>query len=71
LIELEDDALLAALPKTKVYADRAVLAQTRLVRKLWFSTLTDAYEDFAKHLESTEPRARRRAGQGLQGGRRV
>jgi intein/homing endonuclease len=52
-IELEDDALLAALPRTKVYADRAVLAQTRLVRKLWFSTLTDAYESFAKHVEST------------------
>jgi hypothetical protein len=30
-----------------------VLAQTRLVRKLWFSTLTDAYEGFAKHVEST------------------
>jgi hypothetical protein len=35
-----------------------VLAQTRLVRKLWFSTLTDAYEDFAKHVEKHRPRAR-------------
>jgi hypothetical protein len=54
LIQLEDETLLAALPKTKVYADRAVLSQTRLVRKLWRDVLTEAYEDFARRLQSTE-----------------
>jgi hypothetical protein len=49
LIQLEDEALLASLPKTKVYADRAVLAQTRLVRKLSKETLSAAYEDFASY----------------------
>lgn len=49
-IQLEDEALLAGLPKSRHYADRAVLAQTRLVRKLWFNLLTAQYEDFAAHV---------------------
>lgn len=52
-IELDDDeTLLASLPATKHYSDRAVLAQTRLVRKLWKELLTDQYEHFASQLES-------------------
>jgi hypothetical protein len=54
LIQLEDEALLASLPKTKHYTDRAVLAQTRLVRKLFHALLSAQYEDFAKHIASTD-----------------
>jgi hypothetical protein len=54
-ISLEgDEAMLAALPNTKHYSDRAVLAQTRLVRKLWFDQLSVQYEDFAKHVEQAD-----------------
>lgn len=53
-IQLEDEALLTSLPKSKHYADRAVLAQTRLVRKLWFAVLTAQYEDFAAHVGKLE-----------------
>lgn len=49
----EDESFLASLPKSKHYSDRAVLAQTRVVRKLWRDTLTAQYEDFAKHVEKT------------------
>jgi hypothetical protein len=52
-IELED-ALLASLPKTKHYADRTVLAQTRRVRKLWFDLLSAQYEDFASHVATLD-----------------
>jgi SPP1 gp7 family putative phage head morphogenesis protein len=52
-IELDDDAR-QALPKTKHYADRAVLAQTRVVRKLWHGWLTEQYEDFAAHVSQLE-----------------
>lgn len=52
-IELEDEALLAALPQTRHYTDRAVLAQTRLVRRLWHDHLAAAYEDFAEHVAKT------------------
>jgi hypothetical protein len=53
-IELEDEALLSALPKTKHYSDRAVLAQTRLVRRLWHDYLTAAYEDFATRVADAD-----------------
>jgi hypothetical protein len=50
-IELSgDDTMLASLPKTKHYADRAVLSQTRLVRKLYRDLLAEQYEDFASHI---------------------
>jgi hypothetical protein len=49
-IQLEDEVLLASLPKTKHYSDQAVLAQTRLVRRLYFNLLTEQYEDFARYL---------------------
>jgi hypothetical protein len=61
-IQLEDEALLASLPKTKHYVDRAVLAQTRLVRRTWHSLLSAQYEDFAAHvgeLDLAESRAER------------
>jgi hypothetical protein len=55
LIQLaEDETLLASLPKTKHYSDRAVLAQTRLVRKLWRALLTEQYEDFAQHIAKVD-----------------
>jgi SPP1 gp7 family putative phage head morphogenesis protein len=54
-IQLEDEALLASLPKTKHYTDRAVLAQTRLVRRTWHRLLTEQYEDFAKHVGGLNP----------------
>jgi predicted heme/steroid binding protein len=55
LIQLaEDETLLASLPKTKHYSDRAVLAQTRLVRKLWRALLTEQYEDFAQHIAKAD-----------------
>ena len=50
-IELADDALLAQLPKSKHYVDQAVLAQTRQVRKLWHTLLTEQYEDFAAYVD--------------------
>lgn len=53
-IELEDDALLASLPQTKHYEDTTILAHTRALRKLWFDLLTDQYESFAQHLESSD-----------------
>jgi SPP1 gp7 family putative phage head morphogenesis protein len=54
-IELADDeAMLASLPKSKHYADRTVLAQTRAVRKIWHTLLTEQYEDFAKHVSQLE-----------------
>jgi hypothetical protein len=52
-IELEDEALLAALPKTKHYSDRAVLAQTRLVRRLWHDLLSKSYAGFADHVSNS------------------
>jgi hypothetical protein len=54
MITLEDDVLLASLPKTKHYSDRAVLAQTRLVRRLCRDLLAAFYEDFAAHLSDLE-----------------
>jgi hypothetical protein len=54
-IELStDDALLASLPDTKHYSDRAVLAQTRAVRKVWFDLLTAQYADFADHVSHVD-----------------
>jgi DNA-binding protein YbaB len=53
-IVLEDEALLASLPKTKHYSDRAVLAQTRLVRRTWYSLLSTQYEDFAEHVAKVD-----------------
>jgi SPP1 gp7 family putative phage head morphogenesis protein len=54
-IELStDDALLASLPDTKHYSDRAVLAQTRAVRKVWFDLLTAQYNDFADHVSHVD-----------------
>lgn len=51
-IELaEDETLLASLPPTKHYEDRVVLAQTRLIRRLWRDLLAAQYEDFARSLE--------------------
>lgn len=50
-IQLEgDETMLASLPKTKHYSDRAILAQTRLVRKLMRDQLAEQYENFATHL---------------------
>lgn len=54
-IELsEDETLLASLPPTKHYQDRAVLATTRLLRKLWFEMLTEHYDGFARYLEEDD-----------------
>lgn len=54
-IELSDDEdLMLALPRTRHYADRAVLAQTRLLRRLWKAHLAATYEDFAVHLEESK-----------------
>jgi DNA-binding protein YbaB len=53
-IVLEDEALLASLPKTKHYSDRAVLAQTRRVRRIWYSLLSTQYEDFARHVAKVD-----------------
>jgi hypothetical protein len=53
-IVLEDDALLASLPKSKHYSDSAVLAQTRLVRRLYKELLTAQYEDFAAHVAKAD-----------------
>jgi hypothetical protein len=50
----EDEAMLAALPKTKHYTDRTVLAHTRLVRKLWRDLLTEQYEDFATYVAKAD-----------------
>lgn len=50
----EDEAFLAALPKSKHYADRAVLAQTRLIRKTWHDTLKAQYEDFADYVAKSD-----------------
>jgi len=49
-----DEALLASLPKTRHYSDRAVLAQARLVRKLWHDLLAEQYEDFAKYVAKAD-----------------
>lgn len=54
LIELQDHTLLSSLPATKHYEDRAVLAHTRLIRKLWYDLLSEQYEHFARHIESDE-----------------
>jgi SPP1 gp7 family putative phage head morphogenesis protein len=53
-IVLEDDVLLASLPKSKHYSDNAVLAQTRLVRRLYKALLAAQYEDFAAHVAKTD-----------------
>jgi hypothetical protein len=50
----EDEAMLAALPKTKHYTDRTVLAHTRLVRKLWRDLLAEQYEDFATYVAKAD-----------------
>jgi hypothetical protein len=50
----DDEAMLASLPKTKHYSDRAVLAHTRLVRKLWRDLLAEQYEDFASKIEKLD-----------------
>jgi SPP1 gp7 family putative phage head morphogenesis protein len=53
-IVLEDDILLASLPKSKHYSDSAVLAQTRLVRRLYKALLAAQYEDFAVHVARSD-----------------
>lgn len=48
----EDRTLLASLPPTKHYSDSAVLAATRLIRKLALDRYKDQYAHFVAYLES-------------------
>lgn len=51
--EVEEQVeVLAALPSTRHYEDGRVLAQVVVLRKTWFSLLTDQYESFARFLEA-------------------
>ncbi len=53
IITLADDSdFIAALPNTRHYSDKRVLAATRQLKTRWNQSYQDIYEDFAQHIKS-------------------